>query len=288
MSKEKVFGQLAAAFEVADRSGLSVGVTLLSPEDNWSARANYSLQMRMVGFLHSIYPGVNIALHAGELNLGLVPADDLRFHIKEAIEIGQASRIGHGVDIMWELNSDQIMKEMARSGVAIEIMPVSNMVILGVTGKDHPFPVYFEHGVPIVLASDDAGVLRTDLSEQFVIIARDYPQVKYHDFKNFVRNSIEYSFLQGKSIWLSEGDYSKLVSECRRCTPGSKEPDAKCKALLESSEKAAIQWKLEKDLVAFEKRFAAEKKDARSKALLFHVPLSFIRQSSARSSTASP
>ena len=89
MSKEKVFGQLAAAFEVANRSGLAVGVTLLSPEDNWSARANYSLQMRMVGFLHSIYPGVNIALHAGELNLGLVPADDLRFHIKEAIEIGK-------------------------------------------------------------------------------------------------------------------------------------------------------------------------------------------------------
>ena len=275
MSKEKVFGQLAAAFEVANRSGLAVGVTLLSPEDNWSARANYSLQMRMVGFLHSIYPDVNIALHAGELNLGLVPADDLRFHIKEAIEIGQASRIGHGVDIMWELNSDQILKEMARSGVAIEIMPVSNMVILGVTGKDHPFPVYFEHGVPVVLASDDAGVLRTDLSEQFVIIARDYPQVKYHDFKNFVRNSIEYSFLQGKSIWLSEGDYSKLVSECRRCSPGSKETDAKCKAFLESSEKAAIQWKLEKDLAAFEKRFAAEKKDARSKALVVSRPALF-------------
>ena len=55
-------------------------------------------------------------------------------------------------------------------------MPVSNMVILGVTGKDHPFPVYFDHGVPIVLASDDAGVLRTDLSEQFVIIARDIPR----------------------------------------------------------------------------------------------------------------
>src|SRR5512136_2085482 len=100
------------------------------------------------------------------MNLGLVPPGDLRFHIKEAVEVGRASRIGHGVDIMWELNSDQTLKEMAKNRVAIEIMPVSNQIILGVTGEDHPFPIYFEHGVPIVLASDDPGVLRTDLSEQ--------------------------------------------------------------------------------------------------------------------------
>ena len=174
---------------------------------------NWKLQMKMVKFLHSIYPRVNIALHAGELTLGLVPTTDLRFHIKEAVEIGQASRIGHGVDIMWEQNSDQVLKEMARNDVAIEIMPVSNKVILGAYGEDHPFPVYFKRGVPIVLASDDAGVLRTDLSEQFVIIASDYPQIKYRDFKKFVRNSIEYSFLQGRSIWSSKGDYFKLIPE---------------------------------------------------------------------------
>lgn len=253
MSKERVFGQLAAAFDVANRSSLVVGVNLLSSEDNWNAREDYSLQMRMIGLLHSIYPNVNIALHAGELNLGLVPTDDLRFHIKEAVEVGQASRIGHGVDIMWELNSYQTLKEMAMNRVAIEIMPVSNQVILGVTGIDHPFPVYFERGVPIVLASDDAGVLRTDLSEQFVVIASDYPQIRYRDFKKFVRNSIEYSFLRGRSIWSSQGDYSQLVAECSRCSPGTKDLNAECKTFLDSNEKAQIQWKLEEDLVAFEK-----------------------------------
>ena len=275
MSKERVFGQLAAAFDVANRSSLAVGVTLLSPEDNWNARENYSLQMRMVGFLHSIYPNVNIALHAGELNLGLVPTDDLRFHIKEAVEVGQASRIGHGVDIMWELNSDQILKEMARNRVAIEIMPVSNQIILGVTGKDHPFPVYFERGVPIVLASDDAGVLRTDLSEQFVVIASEYPQIKYLDFKKFVRNSIEYSFLQGRSIWSSKGDYSKLVAECSRCSPGSKDLNQKCKAFLDSNEKARIEWKLERDLAAFEKKYAKGKTNAKFQNFNVALPRGF-------------
>lgn len=272
LSKEKVFGQLAAAFDAANRTGLAVGVTLLSPEDNYIARENYSLQMKMVEFLHGIYPRVNIALHAGELTLGLVPTTDLRFHIKEAVEIGQASRIGHGVDIMWEQNSDQVLKEMARKGVAIEIMPVSNQVILGVSGEDHPFPVYFKRAVPIVLASDDAGVLRTDLSEQFVIIASNYPQIKYQDFKKFVRNSIEYSFLQGRSIWSSKGDYSILIPECSSCRPGSKQINAKCKAFLNSSDKAAMQWKLEGDLAAFENGYARGKQDLEFNSLSLSYP----------------
>ena len=256
MSKERVFGQLAAAFDAVNRSSLAVGVTLLAAEDNWRSREDYSLQMEMVGFLHSIYPNVSIALHAGELNLGLVPTDDLRFHIKEAVEVAHASRIGHGVDIMWELDSDETLKEMAKNHVAIEIMPVSNRVILGVTGKDHPFPVYFERGVPVVLASDDAGVLRTDLGEQFVVIASDYPQIKYQDFKKFVRNSIEYSFLEGKSIWSSKGDYTGLVPECSGCNPGSDNLEAKCKAFLDGNNKAKIQWKLEGDLAAFEEKYS--------------------------------
>jgi adenosine deaminase len=259
LPKEQVFGQLAAAFYVANNSSMVAGVNLYGEEDNWTSRENYSLHMSMVGFLHSIYPNVKITLHAGEMNLGLVPTDDLRFHIKEAVEVGQASRIGHGVDIMWELSSDQILKEMAWNQVAIEILPVSNQIILGVSGKDHPFPVYFDRGVPIVLATDDGGMLRTDLSEQYVVIASNYPDIRYQDFKEFVRNSIEYSFLKGKGIWASKGDYSRLTTACSGCSPGCKDPDARCKGFLSSNEKAKIEWKLEGDLAAFEENYANEK-----------------------------
>lgn len=256
MTKERVFGQLAAAFDAVNKSSLAVGVTLLAAEDNWRSREDYSQQMRMVEFLHSVYPNVSIALHAGELTLGLVKTDDLRFHIKEAVEVAHALRIGHGVDIMWEQDSENTLKEMAENKVAIEIMPVSNRVILGVAGEDHPFPVYFEHGVPVVLASDDAGVLRTDLSEQFVVVASDYPQIKYQDFKKFVRNSIEFSFLDGRGIWSSKGDYATLVPECSGSIPGSENPDEKCKAFLDENEKARIEWKLEGDLASFEKKYS--------------------------------
>jgi hypothetical protein len=193
---------------------------------------------------------VKIALHAGELDLGLVPPEDLRFHIQEAVEVAHASRIGHGVDIMRETGSQKTLSEMARDKVAVEIMPVSNKVILEVSGEDHPFPVYLSRGIPIVLASDDPGVLRTDLTEQFVIIAHTYPEAKYSDFKRFARNSLEYSFLKGEGIWAIPGDYSQLRKEFAGGDPG--EESKECLAFLEKNEKAKAQWKLEGDLTSFE------------------------------------
>lgn len=254
MPKENVFAQLAIAFEVADISPLVVGINLLAAEDNRVALKDYSEQMEMIRFLHEKYPDVKIALHAGELKLGLVTPEDLRFHIHEAVTIGNASRIGHGVDIMSETDSAETLKQMAEKGICIEIMPVSNEEILGVHGEDHPFPVYLSHGVPVVLASDDAGVLRTDLAEQFVIIAHTYPQVKYSDFKKFVRNSLEYSFLDGEGIWLVKGAYTAFRPELKGCDFITGDLTQVGKNFLSGNEKAREEWKLEGEIAAFEQK----------------------------------
>jgi adenosine deaminase len=50
MPNERVFGQLATAFDAVNKSSLSAGVNLLSAEDNWNSRVNYSQQMEMVEF----------------------------------------------------------------------------------------------------------------------------------------------------------------------------------------------------------------------------------------------
>jgi len=254
--KGEIFAQLALAFEVARISPLVVGVNLLAAEDDWTAREDYSEQMGMIEFLHGKYPDVKIALHAGELTTGLVPPEDLRFHIREAVEIGNASRIGHGVDIMSESDSAETLERMAEKGICVEIMPVSNEEILGVQGEDHPFPVYLSRGVPIVLASDDPGVLRTDLTEQFVIIAHTYPQVKYSDFKRFVRNSLEYSFLDGEGIWLERSVYEAFQPELEGCDPRTGNLTQAGKGFLKGNEKAREQWRLEGDLAAFEEKIA--------------------------------
>ncbi len=44
---------------------------------------------------------------------GLVPPEGLRFHIRQAVELGYAQRIGHGVDVMYEDDAPALLKEMA-------------------------------------------------------------------------------------------------------------------------------------------------------------------------------
>ncbi|MBP6582046.1 MAG: hypothetical protein KA204_01020 [Chromatiaceae bacterium] len=62
-------------------------LNLVQPEDGPTAIAAFSLQMAMlVDYLHGVYPGVPIALHAGELVPGLAPPEALTFHIRDAIE----------------------------------------------------------------------------------------------------------------------------------------------------------------------------------------------------------
>jgi len=44
----------------------------------------------------------------------------------------------------------------------VEINITSNDLILGVSGKNHPLPIYRESGVPVALSTDDEGVSRIE------------------------------------------------------------------------------------------------------------------------------
>src|SRR6202012_2950517 len=132
------------------------------------------------------YPGVHISLHADELAPGMVPPDGLTFHIRLAVEQGEAERIGHGVDIMYEENPYELLKEMAAKHVMVEINLTSNDVILGVRGKDHPLPIYLKYGVPVALSTDDEGVSRIDMTHEYVRAVETY-QLNYRDLKRMVR-----------------------------------------------------------------------------------------------------
>lgn len=100
-------------------------------------------------------------MHAGELVPGLVPRSGLRFHIHEAIEVAHANRIGHGVDIRYEDQSQQLLQEMAKKQILVETNLSSNAAILNVTGQQHPILLYQQYYVPVALSTDDEGVLRT-------------------------------------------------------------------------------------------------------------------------------
>ena len=97
-------------------------------------------------------------MHAGELVEGLVPPEDLRFHVRDSVEMAGAERIGHGVDTLNETNPLELLDEMAKKNVMVEICLTSNDVILGVHGRNHPLHDFMRAGIPVALATDDEGV----------------------------------------------------------------------------------------------------------------------------------
>jgi adenosine deaminase len=203
------FRKLLLAFAAAESDSLIVGVNILSPEDNEISLRDYRLHMEMFRFCHGLYPKVKYSMHAGELSPGLVPPEDLLFHVSDAVKRAGANRIGHGVDIAYEKDVYSTLKTMREKGIAVELNLSSNEYILKIKGDEHPILLYNKSGVPIVISSDDAGILRTDLSNQFILLAKRYPSLHYADIKNFIRNSIRYSFLgdsQTKSNQLNRLD----------------------------------------------------------------------------------
>ncbi|MGC1178871.1 MAG: hypothetical protein ACLQF1_18255 [Methyloceanibacter sp.] len=113
----------------------------------------------------------------------------------------------------------------------------SNDDILGISGKNHPFPLYRKFGVPIALSTDDEGVSRIDLTHEYVRAVETYG-LNYADLKQLVRASLDYSFLPGDSLWHAPGDFARVVPDCQSDIPGADKPSSSCAAFLTASEKA--------------------------------------------------
>ncbi len=249
---EKVFAQLLTGFELANHDPRVVGINIVQAEDGKIAMRDYTQQMKMIAFLKKCYPNVRVSLHAGELVPSLVPKSGLRFHIRQAVEIAHADRIGHGVDIRYENHAEQLLKEMAKKHILVEINLSSNEAILGVKGAAHPIVLYRRYGVPVTLSTDDEGVLRTNLSEQYKKAVLTY-HFSYKSLKTLIRNSLHYSFLPGKALW-QDDHYQKVVPVCQSSLQSGVIP-VPCQQFLNTNEKANLQWKLEVQFSIFERSF---------------------------------
>lgn len=242
------FAMAANAFEVAALSPDFVGINLVQQEDVPAALKPYKKQMQVLNFLHQQYPQVHISLHAGELSANNVPPEDLRFHIQDAVMVGHAERIGHGVDIMHEDNADKLLNYMAQKNIAVEVNLTSNAWLVNVKGAAHPLRYYMKYQVPVVLSTDDEGILRTDLTHEYVKAVKEQ-NLSYQDLKTMTRNVLTYSFLPGKSLWQNPRTFTP-VQECISYTAVS------CQKFLAANEKARLQKQLEDKLTQFEANYS--------------------------------
>jgi len=249
-----VFAQMVTGFALAnDPNSKVVALNLVQAEDGLASMQNFSLQMQMLQFLRPRYPRAHLSLHAGELAPGLVPPDGLTFHIRDSVMTARADRIGHGVDIMHESEPYELLKEMARRKVLVEICLSSNDLILGVSGPQHPLATYMQYGVPVALATDDEGVSRSEISREFLKAAQDQA-LGYVQLKTMARHSLEYAFLSGSSLW-SDGSKFISVPQCRRDITVMKLTTPACRQYVDGSEKAKLQWKLEEEFSEFERKW---------------------------------
>jgi adenosine deaminase len=150
-------------------------------------------------------------------------------------------------------------------------------MILGIKGKDHPFSLYRKFGVPVALSTDDEGVSSIDLTHEYVRAVETY-ELSYADLKQLVRNSLEYSFLPGPSLW-SGPDYARLAGACES-DAGAEKPSSACETLLRaakrphsngSSSSGSASSKPDFDLSTSHSRAAARNAKRNAEALILVV-----------------
>jgi adenosine deaminase len=248
-TREYVFGQWVFAYELAQVEPDLVGVNLVKPEEEPNSLEYYDDEMNALGVLRAFNeatPGrrpLHISLHAGELIPAVLPADmqdQLTFHIRDAVELAGAERIGHGVDVLGETRGagvDQLLGELADRHVLVEINLTSNALLLGVEGAAHPFSSYRRHGVPVALSTDDEGLFGSDITTDYVR-AVTQQGAGYLDFKQMARASIDHAFLPGDSLWTGQDTFESAVPACAGVPLGQASPPASCSAFLSTSERA--------------------------------------------------
>jgi aminodeoxyfutalosine deaminase len=109
--------------------------------------------------------GLRLVCHAGE-----VGGPEL---VREAIELLNAERIGHGIAVM---RDPALMESLSARRVVLENCPTSNICTgalarqtekPGATLADHPLPKFLERGLPVTLSTDDPGMFHTDLLTEY-------------------------------------------------------------------------------------------------------------------------
>lgn len=260
-----VFAQMVAAYEAAVLDDRIVGLNLVGPEDGFTAMSNYDEQMDMLQYLGEYYATeglspLRLSLHAGEITAASIPDGfelDQTQHIRKAVEIAGARRIGHGIDVLDENDPDELLDQLRDRGILVEICLASNDIILEVKGPGHPVHEYLARGVPVSLATDDQAVARSSMAAEFVRGVQDQG-LDYGELKLMIRASLEYSFLPGDSLFVDR-DSETVVDVCAPAdgdTLVTEAPSAACQDFLDSNDRADLQRELELQLLQFEAGYA--------------------------------
>jgi adenosine deaminase len=116
-------------------------------------------------FTEAARHGLRRTIHAGEDG----PSDNIAIAIHE---LG-CERIDHGFRL---LDDPALTAEVVARQIPLDVCPTSNVVIANVVSSvaEHPFARQRDEGVLVTLNSDDPGMMRFDVADEYVAVARAY------------------------------------------------------------------------------------------------------------------
>ena|SRR5579864_877975 len=135
--------------------------------------------------------GLHLLMHAGEVG---GPGK-----IREAIELLNVERIGHGIAAV---HDPALMDLLVDQRIPLEICPESNirtgalakqLLLPDATLAQHPLAKLWRHGVPIVLSTDDPAMFHTTLQAEYENVAR--MGLNETELLQLVDMSFEHAFL---------------------------------------------------------------------------------------------
>ena len=179
-----------ARLAVAERDRGVVGFDIAGAEHGYPAADH------LAAFDYLADARFPVTAHAGEA-YGLVS-------IEQALNVGRARRIGHGVRIVDDIESSgteprlgSLAQRLRDASICFELCPTSNLntgvLGPGATIADHPFALLDDCGFNVTVNCDNRLMSRTTLSREFELLASTFGYT-FADIERFTVNAIEAAF----------------------------------------------------------------------------------------------
>lgn len=153
------------------------GFDLAGPE------AGHPVRDHAEAFAIAYRHGLPVTIHAGEA----AGAESIR----EALDFGHASRIGHGTRL-WE--DRELARRVLDDGIVLEICLTSNVQTRAVAAYEaHPLRRYYDVGIPVALCTDNRLVSGVTLTGEYVR-ARDALDFSWDELVGIAVTGFQHAF----------------------------------------------------------------------------------------------
>lgn len=138
--------------------------------------------------LRSQYPGIQLSIHAGEV-------DEPNPHIRNTLLLG-ANRIGHGINLLSDPDTFLLMRH---GPYLVEINLISNLLLEYVSDySSHILPELLRTNVPVALSTDDRGMFDSNITDEFFVAVKEF-NLSWSEIKMLSKNSLSYGFMDDKT-----------------------------------------------------------------------------------------